>query len=266
VLKERRKMGIEIEFSGEGTREGWQNYLERVATKHGATIYTAYDNRKGVKAQYDYHLTYDGSVSGIGLELLTRPFALQDKPFIEAFRSILKDIREFGGEIDLSCGLHIHISGHDFLLEHIKRLMSFYYDNERILFSLLHKSRQEGSYCHEMKKDLLKRVLRAKKNSTLASDWGYSRYNSLNLSPWFSSRHYEVRMGHGMLNPQRIINWCCLHGHIAQYVKENDCKLLNYEKMKKTATEKHLKDMLKEIDFSKSIGYFVKEYEKWRSE
>jgi len=266
MLKENRLVGVEIEYTGKGNQNYWETKIRKIGEKFKINIETDYGRQHSMSDKVDFHLTYDGSVSGCGMELQSRPFYIQDKKFIADFTRLMLYVRALGAVFDLSCGLHIHVSGSDFSILNIKNLLVFYYKWEDVLWSIIHPARKHNSYCKSVRTKIkcsLESLKKATKVDALkAWVWGKNdRYTTLNLEPWFSHKHYEIRMCHGLLSPQRILSWANLQLHIAQYVKESveEFNDVGFEENSVDSLEK----MVKLIKFDEGLDFLKAQFKRF---
>ena len=86
MLKENRLVGVEIEYTGKGNQNYWETKIRKIGEKFKINIETDYGRQHSMSDKVDFHLTYDGSVSGCGMELQSRPFYIQDKKFIDMIK------------------------------------------------------------------------------------------------------------------------------------------------------------------------------------
>lgn len=267
MLNEYRNCGIEVEFGRPDDTiiiKSLINILQKIDR-----IWHNYDEVKfcGFFHEHDFHLTLDGSVSGLGSEFQTRPFRLYEEEFITTLQSMLIAIQNFGGYIDHTCGLHVHISALDFDLRDIRNLITFFGSWNHVLYSIVAPYRLSHIYCRPISQTMITSITKCIKVAQLQEIWdgmqGNNHYLCLNLDPWFNYRHYEVRMCHGLLNPQRILNWVNLQLHIAQYIKGIN-NFIPY-RLVELATIEELHAMLEIINFPEAIRYFTDEYNKYEA-
>lgn len=271
MLVEHRNCGIEIEFTCD--EEKWENTLDAAIKKLRAidnvNLWWAEDELKfsGAPPACNFHLTTDASVTDAGLELQTRPFQLRDKKYINTFRSAVQWIKCTNGYINDTCGLHIHIGALDFDLRNITNLVAFFLTWRLVLFSVISPGRLNNVNCRPIQRPFADYIVECTKLSDLELAWDRftDRYTYLNLETWFEQRHYEIRMCHGLLNPQKMLNWANLQLHIAQHVKSlKGFTVLSIIEAPGSIAE--LQNMLELINFPEAISYFTNEYNNFNRE
>lgn len=174
---------------------------------------------------------HDGSVHNEALELVSPPQELTLSTR-QLNRKLLKAIRTLGGEVDASCGLHIH---HGLQVQQYKvpgargpvtrstpryEPIDIYYTVEAYCFfqsvinEILPPSRRDAEYCHyisETDLDTLKLVCETRNMKEMAADvqW-WDRYKTLNVSSISKHGTLEFRQHSGTLNPDKIVHWIIL--------------------------------------------------------
>ena len=231
-----RTVGVELEIDMPWGRDQWQNFINNDLKKiHKCEAYTDYSYQHGVVEGFDFHLTYDASVHGrgeYGYELITRPFTFEDTGFLGKLRGVLLSLYKNGGDVNQSCGLHIHIGCGDFPTKSFINLITFYITFQDAIFALVPAERRVSVYTSgfsDTTKDFLLRKMKKirSKDKLLYGVWRaptariQTHYQMLNLFHAGMSGHYEVRAGHGSINPQRIMNWCELHLKIADFCNKH---------------------------------------------
>ena len=239
MLGKTRKIGIEVEFSSLSTRQSWVEFIAKVGRNHGIPIYSDFGHQHGVYVDYDYHLTYDGSVNHTGLELLTRPFRLDDWDFIRSFDTLLTAIKINGGFTDRSTGLHVHVSGVGFTHVTLCKLVVLWMKYEALLYLLIPPIRRSNSsYAYDIRRYmwskiipvseasnhkmyLLKYLLSQQSEAAFMGIWHdrMSRYCKLNLRCFSNNNTIEIRSQGGTLDILRIMNWATLIVHFIDYVE-----------------------------------------------
>jgi len=148
---------------------------------------------------------------------------------------ILKVLNGMGAEVDVNCGLHVHLNQHntnaDEALELGKKVEKFL----PILFSLIPESRRQNRYCQPQASDS-------------------ERYSAINLTAFRKHNTIEYRMHTGSTNFNKIKNWIELLIKIEDYCKDR----------KKVGTVKTLKNLFNRIPMKQSTKeYLTARYNKF---
>ena len=154
-----------------------------------------------------------------GWEMKSHP--LTDTSEVEL---VMKAIRQAGGSVNRTCGLHVHVDVRHLGWKQHKRLAKIYLRHERSMEMLLPRSRRgrSASYCRANRMALAQRgdenisilswfakIDGLTKRSGLVNFLQPSggRYTKLNLSPWASKGTWEFRGHQGTLNFKKIDAW-----------------------------------------------------------
>lgn len=123
----------------------------------------------------------------------------------EEIRKILGFWNEIGGEVNSSCGFHVHVDlSYNFNLDEVKRLTLVWCKIEPIVYWLVAPSRRVNNYAKFLLRNL------EEIGSLLASDSipsGIERYRALNLQAFYRHKTVEFRVHQGTINPGKVIYW-----------------------------------------------------------
>jgi len=281
-----RFSGVELEFVGYKNYEFWTEVVSRAALEANLEMYEDLDEQHGVRPEADLHLTYDASVSGRGLELITRPFLITDTQFRDSLAHVLNTIRLNGGIIDTTCGLHVHVAAEDFSLTHLYRLLLFVLEWEEVLAHLQHPYRRNTGFCMYLRPQLLQynlicslgkqtdptNIVQVKDGkadklyeTVICRDRHIlrnviSRYSIVNIIPYWNARHYEVRLGQGTLNPVRLWNWVMLQLKIAYYVHRAVPGPVPVRWKTRIPNLANVQKLFEVLDFKEGLPFFEHEY------
>jgi hypothetical protein len=132
--------------------------------------------------------------------------------------AVVRRIKELGGKVNSSCGLHIHIGFPTTDLRSVQRLVHLVAGFEAGMFaSTGTKSREQGRYCKPIKESFRGASFRS--TATLSRNYNVrDRFHSLNLANIFSGRipTVEFRLFSGTLNPIKVAAYIQMVVGIAQ--------------------------------------------------
>lgn len=223
---------------GKGTGEivqsarGWsveiECYLTSVknAAKHLASLPTTFGVGQDASLRNSGLMLPDGRSYACGIEITT--------PILKgiAGENYLKNIcrainKDNNAEVDLTCGLHIHIDMSDCKnnVDTLKRILAFHWIYEPVIMALLPSSRRTNKYTKSLKNDYhYKKILKIASFSDLRSFWYKNRSdrNSLrrygiNFYCLFEYGHLEIRYHSGTTNSTKMQHWANLHTRIIDY-------------------------------------------------
>lgn len=220
-----RMFGIEIEFN-QTSRDRVCRRLEEIDPSFQVSV-EGYNHR--VTPQWK--LITDGSVSGrgtgggclcpttcehpqmngAGLEAVSP--ILRGAEGFEQLRTLVRAIRDVGGGVDRSCGLHVHHDARDMSPGAIAFMLQFYTDNQPVIDLMLAPSRRASNinrwctgYSQSEKTQLVRQaLLEAPDRSYHFARW--DRYKTINVNAYSKYGSIEFRQHQGTLNIQKIINW-----------------------------------------------------------
>ena len=152
----------------------------------------------------EWKVERDGSVYSGG-EVIS-PILQGADGFVQ-IQKVMKAIKEAGGGVSRSCGLHVHLGVRDMTKEQRAELVGRWYQNETMIKQFVSRSRWSNSYCQTVNPSEVTRW----QNLILAGrDPGkheVNRTSSLNITPFNTAGTYEVRLHQGSLNSKKITAW-----------------------------------------------------------
>ena len=168
--------------------------------------------------------TYDGSIHGDGIELISKP--ANGDLLKERIDSLSTWSRSYNVDVNRSCGLHIHIDATDTTWEDLKWISIVNKKIESYIFSMMPESRRNSNWCKpmEMSLDDLTECNSSEHFVEMYYD-GYgvssekyndSRYHGLNLHARFYLGTIEFRYHSGTTNSIKITNWIKLCNSIVE--------------------------------------------------
>jgi putative amidoligase enzyme len=114
----------------------------------------------------------------------------------DVVKRVCKILQDSEAKVNASCGLHVH-------LDMRNREPSKAYANlvltQPLLFRLVTKGRKRSGYCDEVSQ-----------GTSFESMTHGDRYRTINASAYEKFKTIEVRMHHGTIDGEKIVNWICL--------------------------------------------------------
>jgi hypothetical protein len=217
--KLKRHLGLEIEISKLGTITGINERF------------------KGLRYQW----VRDGSVTPGGMEMVVAP--LVGDMFVEGMVWLARMFEEHGCEVDISCGLHVHVEGLDLGAFEMRRILTVYNKVEKEMFKgLVDPSRWGNRYCrpYELQQEFEDKLWEIKDHGELRRfflKWLYPdlrridtgggvkkpgyhqvqqtkrhkyqqcRYFGVNFHSWMQRGTIEWRQCQGTLDVERLLFW-----------------------------------------------------------
>lgn len=188
--------------------------------------------------QWQGAIVNDGSLPSTGFEINTAP--ANGDLFVNQINDICKALFKQAGNVDKTCGLHVHVDARDFNFYDICKLAVLYEKIEDALFSIIAPSRKSSHYCRpcgkkfirdlenntipkDKQKALVKNVYGSEVNinSVKQDKYNGARYNALNIHSWVYRGTIEFRAHQGTVNPEKIIMWGKLWAAILDYAYDN---------------------------------------------
>ena len=129
------------------------------------------------------------------VELVTPILKYED---IETLQKIIRAIRQAGGKVNSSCGIHIHVDGANHTPQSLRNLMEFMVARQYLVNECLNNSTRASHWCRPISAQLLKAVKKEKDltRDSLERIW-YSRQND-NYSGGINHTHYNDTRYHGL--------------------------------------------------------------------
>jgi hypothetical protein len=155
----------------------------------------------------------DGSVHGIGcvgLEFVAP--ILQGQAGLDRVVKVLNALRTMGATINSSCGMHVHVGGHDRSLTFFQTLVKLYSHFEDAIDQLMPRARRGNTeeYCRSVKMcrnvDAATTVDELGAMLARASHARSSKYHKVNVAP-YGKPTVEFRHHAGTVDPVKATNW-----------------------------------------------------------
>ena len=200
--------GVEIELTGITRAEA----AEALAAYFETTPQRSYDNydswyvpdREGkqwrimsdgsIRAEWNddghYRRTTDPEYR---VEMVTPKLTYDE---MEKFQECVRRIRQAGGKVNDSCGMHVHVDASKHTPQSLKNALSIMYSKEDILFKALNvnESRVER-WCQKVREPMLEKIRKLPTNTTmerLKREWYGGRDESYEHYNW--TRYYALNL------------------------------------------------------------------------
>ena len=146
----------------------------------------------------------------------------------ERIRKVCKCLVEGNYTAEKSCGLHIHIDTRGLDKEQLRNIFLCYNVFERYFFEMVEPSRRDNQYCYSIerrKKELQLNDIMNDFYQYITCSNQHDRYYWTNLTKSFGGRNsLEIRLHHGTLNAEEIINWVKIHLSLVEWALDKDIK------------------------------------------
>lgn len=200
--------GFEAEFFGPQDFEA-----ERAVQAAGVSVENDGYHHRAV----DYwRITEDGSVHGSGLELVSPILKMEDDYAWTDSLNAIRAIRDVGGRIDASCGLHVHHNAQYMNRDEVMRVADLYYQFQDTINTMLPRSRRMASYARSMNAEYCQRAKDLTDPSNTRTNYGrrwkprlnsLDRYYAVNLQAINVHGTIEFRQHSGTLNYDKVSMW-----------------------------------------------------------
>ena len=223
--------GVEIELTGITRAEA----AEALAAYFETTPQRSYDNydswyvpdREGkqwrimsdgsIRAEWNddghYRRTTDPEYR---VEMVTPKLTYEE---MEKFQECVRRIRQAGGKVNDSCGMHVHVDASKHTPQSLKNALSIMYSKEDILFKALNVNEHRVErWCQKVREPMLEKIRKLPTNTTmerLKREWyggrdesyehyNWTRYYALNLHSVFYRSTLEWRCFESTLHAGKV--------------------------------------------------------------
>lgn len=224
-----RTFGIELEMF-HSTNINIASDVGKKLNELGIKCIDQHNINKLRDSETSWTLAYDGSIRGRYAFELVSPILKGTEAF-ETIKKVCEVLKEFGCEINHSCGFHVHHFAKDLSPQRIRECFNFYKKNETLIDSVMPTNRHNNRYCHSV--------------DVSYDSWKCSRYFKLNYQSLAIHNTIEFRQHNGTLDINEIINWI---------------KLTQLFLLKGRSNKKHssLDELLKTLNFSNPDFYLFR--------
>lgn len=157
-----------------------------------------------VSGYTEWKVERDGSVY-TGGEVISP--ILQGEDGFAQIKKVMKAIKEAGGGVSRSCGLHVHLGVRDMTKEQRAELVGRWYANETMIKHFVSRSRWTNAYCKTVVPAEVTRWQQLILAGRDPDRTQVNRTSSLNITPFPKAGTYEVRLHQGSLNAKKISAW-----------------------------------------------------------
>lgn len=159
-----------------------------------------------VNGLIDWRVTYDGSLSGNGAEVVSPP--IQGEDGMDQLRKACRILNEIGATVDRRCGLHVHIDLAGVGAQVVRQFVRNYATSKTLIDGLVSTSRRTGNcyYAEAWTPGELSRLDSAGTLREMSRVQG-TRYRCVNLAAYAAHGTIEIRQHQGTTNFKKIEAW-----------------------------------------------------------
>jgi hypothetical protein len=223
-----------------------------------------------------WRITEDGSVSYEGCELVSPILGVRNKDDIATSRKSLSILRAEGGQVNRSCGLHIHHNLRGKTCADVSETLAHWAGFQPLIDTIVPPSRRNGEYVSSMY-DAVRWRNAALRNmsmpehipATRMDTTYFGRYHAVNLQAVHDHGTIEYRQHSGTLNPEKLYNWVLFTRAMHDVARVGKWSVLQdiYGANDDTiCRELGLEGMLSYLGLPKKVREFYKERQKALSE
>lgn len=222
-------LGFEIEYTRRSRNGGnvnlddvLSNIREAGRTKNKPALANVSDQRGRYNTTFYTDRWVQGYDCSCGWEIKSQPTRDTDE-----VKEVMRGIRLAGGQVDSTCGLHIHVDIQHLTVEQIRRLCKVYARYEWALDRLLPKSRRAHRASYAVSNYITCRHTSGRAGHDLTDHFAAldtcdtiislraianprGKYSKMNLGPYDSKGTVEFRGHQGTLNFRKIDAWTSL--------------------------------------------------------
>lgn len=226
-----QRFGIEVEMTGLTREEAAEVVARELWAESLVHMGGSYDAYHILDPQgRTWKIVSDSSIEAQKLKGNTRHYASSEyrvelvSPIltykdIEPLQEIIRGLREAGGLVNSSCGIHIHVDAAPHTPNTLKNLVNLVASKEDLLYKALQIDYDRIKYCKKLNEQLIQTINKKKPTTLdqLADIWyqGYgqqdrnrhyhqSRYHGLNLHSTFTKGTIEFRLFNSTLHAGKI--------------------------------------------------------------
>ena len=164
-----------------------------------------------------WRITPDGT-SGVTFEAVS-PVLKQDDMGFASVRMMCDTLNDAGAEVNVKCGLHVHIGADDLTPQELANVVNRYNYFSESIDALVSPSRRgnRNHFCqdHSQPAEALSN------NRSTAQASASIRYRKMNLKSYLTHGTVENRHHQGTLNASKVLNWVKFVAYQVQQAKED---------------------------------------------
>lgn len=210
-----RTFGVEIECAGITCQQAAQALTDAGFPAR----YEGYNHatRNGWKVVYDASVS---NSAGSGVEVVSP--ILRGEDGIQQVHSVMEALRNAGANVNVSCGIHVHVGVNDLTREQVARALRIYHDNRHAIASILPPSRRNGRWCATWAEGDVARVEQYAQQGRALHLAQRGRYRNVNLQSLPRYGTVEFRQHSGSLNGTKVENWVRLLIAMVEAAKQGE--------------------------------------------
>lgn len=207
-----------------------------------------------------WRVTSDSSVSLHGNELVSPVLRVTKKPHFTLIKTAASTLKDAGGDVDKTCGLHVHHSAQNMTPLLVAELVTHYALFQMAIDSILPKSRRvlvRGTDTFNVKlpdTSSMNAILRNPSTTMEAIKQGVRglppRHSVVNLTALAAHNTIEFRQHSGSLNATKISNWVKFTRLFMDIGKKKSAvELVRDHSFDIVATKEQFKDIVKVLEY-----------------
>lgn len=164
-----------------------------------------------------WRVVADGT-SGVTFEAVS-PVLKQDAMGFASVRMMCDCLNDAGAEVNVKCGLHVHIGADDLTPQELANVVNRYNFFSESIDAIVSPSRRgnRNHFCT----DNTRPVEALESNTRTAENSTHGRYRKMNLKSYLTHGTVENRHHQGTLNASKILNWVKFVAYQVQQAKED---------------------------------------------
>jgi hypothetical protein len=193
-----RKFGVELEMAGI-TRAQAVRALSLVGID-------VRDESYNHQTRDYWKIVSDSSVQG-GFEVVSP--VLEGEAGLEQLRATVTALDDMGGNVNRSCGYHVHFDARDLDVRHVRSIVTRYavFENEIDAFMPASRRGDANTFCKSVKSVASSAAFRNASSMQDLINSQRGRYFKVNLQSYHVHGTVEFRQHSGTLNAPKAVNW-----------------------------------------------------------
>jgi len=162
-----------------------------------------------------WRITRDGSLRNNDINKVAVEFVspvLRGKDGFNELEAVMNWIRgELNGEVNVSCGTHVHFGVKPLKSQAVADYLLDYAEHQGEINLLLPQSRRDGEYCGYLDSWWEHIVKRYRNNIYHLAHQIHGRYYAINVRSYLKHKTIELRQHSGTLNFEKLYNWITIN-------------------------------------------------------